>query len=153
MSLSLQSPFSEQFCLDCNSADGGVHHCFEENSEGGRVKYLTSSSPVHAFQLCIINQLIKLTPPSPPNLGPHTGHSVLHWLCLLELNLQMTGSWHLLLSHLHNFSYHELNMAFAARAMLSEGWISATWAFYCFCMRVPATQHIEQSKGMLQNEV
>ena len=153
MSLSLGSPFSEQFCLDSNSAETGVNHSFEENSEGGWVNYLTSSSPVHTFQLCIINQLIKLTPPSPPNLSPHTGHSLLHWFWLLELNLQMTGSWHLLLSHLHNSSYHWLNTAFAERAVLSAGWISATWAFYCFCMRVPATQHTEQSKGMLQNEV
>lgn len=66
MSLSLWSLISKQICLGSKSADASVHRSFEEEDiEGGWVNYLTSSSPLHTFQLCIIKQLKKLISSSP----------------------------------------------------------------------------------------
>lgn len=133
MSQSPWSPFSEQFCLDSNSADTDVLLCFEENSESVWVKCLTSYLAIHAFQLCI-NQLRKLTP-SPCILSPHTGHNLLQWLWL-HLNWICRWEVHVIcywvICTATTFAEHGPSV----RAMLSAGWISDTWGFYCLCIRV-----------------
>lgn len=98
MSLSLWSPFAEQFCcLDSNSADTILRRTLEV------AESLTIIAPPQCTHFSSASLTTLYNSLLPLLISLHAQDTAcLHWLWLLELNLQMTGSWHLLLRHLHN---------------------------------------------------